>query len=162
MQLPAIDIVFGVILVFVVLRATIRGFVKEFLSAAALIGAIALAVAFSGMLAVTIDQQWSTGAWSQVIAFLGIFVVVYLVIKFFETTLHRIVHRINLSGLDRALGLFVGIIEGIVVVAVLILLLQVQPFIEPEALLGDSIFARLLTPLFPYVDRVFRGRAAYV
>ncbi len=48
--------------------------------------------------------------------------------------LSRFVERVELEQLDRALGLFLGIIEGAVVVLVIILLIKLQPLFPAEKL----------------------------
>lgn len=162
MEYSAIDIVFAVIVVFATLRAAIRGFVKELLSTASLFLGIAAAVAFSGLVASLIVRYVGSPVWSQIIAFLTIFVVVYLGLKLFENGLHRLVERINLESLDHALGIFLGMAEGIVLVFLLILIIQIQPFVHPDAILQNSIFARFLLPLLPYVSELFNRQYADV
>lgn len=156
MELAGIDFVFAIIVVILAIRAAVRGFVKELLGTAALILGIVAAVLFSGFASGYIDQLIGPSVWTQVIAFLGIFLVVYLVVKIFEGALNRLIERIHLNQLDHALGLFVGIVEGIVVVFVLLLLIQIQPFFDPESLMAGSIFARVLLPFLPFAAEFLR------
>lgn len=162
MEYSAIDIVFAVVVLFVTLRAAIRGFVKELLSTASIFLGIAAAVAFSGLIAATIEPYVGSLMWSQIIGFLTVFVVVYLVLKLFENGLHRLVERIHLESLDHALGIFLGIAEGVIVVFLLILIIQIQPFIHPDAILQNSLFARFLLPFLPYVSELINRQGADV
>jgi membrane protein required for colicin V production len=162
MEYSAIDIVFLVVIIFFTLRAAIRGFVKELLSTASVVVGIAAAVAFSGLVAQAITPYVGSLVWSQIIGFLGIFILVYLFMKLFENGLHRLVERINLESLDHALGIFLGIVEGVLVVFILVLLIQIQPFVEPQALLADSWFAQMLTPFLPYASELLNRRATDV
>lgn len=154
MDFSGLDIVFLVLIGFAAIRSGIRGFVHEFLSMAAVILGIAVAVLFSGLAAQWIQPYVGSGPWAQVIAFLGLFVVVYILVKLFENALDRLVERINLEGLDRALGFFLGIVEGIFLVFVLVLVLQLQPVFDADPILADSVIAPLLYPLLPYAQRV--------
>ena len=156
MELAAVDFVFAIVVVILALRAAIRGFVKELLGTAALILGIVAAVLFSGLASGLIDDLVGSSVWSQVIAFLGIFLIVYLVMKIFEGALNRLIERIHLNQLDHALGLFLGIVEGLVVVFVFLLLIQIQPFFEPEDLIGGSLFARVLVPFLPFAAEFLR------
>ena len=156
MEFAAIDFVFAIVVVILSLRAAIRGFVKELLGTAALILGIVAAVLFSGLASGLIEEFIGPTVWSQVIAFLGIFLIVYLIVKIFEGALNRLIERIHLSQLDHALGLFLGIVEGLVVVFVLLLLIQIQPFFEPEGLIEDSLFARVLVPFLPFAAEFLR------
>ncbi len=162
MDFAAVDIVFTIILIFTTIRATLRGFVQEVLSAASVILGISAAVLFSGLVAELMEQLLGPSIWSQVAAFLLIFLLVYLVVKLFERALRNLIERIHLESLDHALGLFLGLIEGILIAFVLILVIQVQPIIPPSRLLEGSVFARFLVPLFPYVSQFLGRRIADV
>ncbi len=162
MDVTGIDIVFIVILLFTTIRAGIRGFVKELMSMAAVILGITAAVVFSGVVAAALVDYVESDAWSQVIAFLGLFLVVYVVVKIFETALNRLVERIHLDSLDHALGFFLGVVEGLVVVFVLLLLLQLQPFVSPDRMIAESVFAHFLLPLLPFAAELLQERGADV
>jgi membrane protein required for colicin V production len=150
MEFAGIDIVFGIIVLILAFRAAIRGFVKELLGTAALFLGIIVAVLFSGLVAQTIDQYFGPSIWSQVIAFLVLFLVVYLLVKIFESALNKLIERIHLDQLDHALGFFLGIVEGLVVVFIILLLVQIQPFFDPEAIIDGSVFARIMLPFLPF------------
>ncbi len=162
MDVSGVDIVFIVILLFTTIRAGIRGFVRELMSMAAVILGITAAVVFSGIAAASLSRYVESEAWSQVIAFLGLFLVVYVMVKIFETALDRLVERINLDSLDHALGFFLGLVEGLVVVFVLLLVLQIQPFIAPDRIITESVFAHFLLPLLPFAAEFLYERGGDV
>jgi len=153
LNLSGLDIVFLVIALFFTLRVAIKGFVKEFMSMAAVLLGIAVAVLFSGVAARYAEPYLGDGAWSQVVAFLALFLIVYVVVKLFESGLYRLVEHIHLEALDRALGFFLGLAEGVIAVFLLILVLQLQPVFDAEPILRESVFARLLLPLLPYAQQ---------
>ena len=153
-DLNGLDIVFLIVIVLVAFRAAIRGFVHEFLSMAAVMVGIAVAVIASGRVAPYIEPYVSSASWSQVIAFLALFVVVYLVIRMVETSLNRLVEHINLESLDRALGFLFGVVEGVVISFGALVLLQVQPIVDASGWITESFIARLLLPLAPYARRI--------
>lgn len=153
-DLSGLDIVFLIIIVFMALRAGFRGFVREFMSMAAVILGIGVAVLFSGVAAVYVQPWVGTGAWSQVVSFLGLFLLVYLVVKIFENALNRIIEKINLESLDRALGFFLGIAEGLLGSFILVLILQLQPVFDTRVMIAESLLAQFLLPLLPYAERL--------
>lgn len=157
MGFAGIDIIFGILLLVTAMRSGIRGFVREFMSMAALVLGIGAAVVFSGPVAVVVDEYLDAAAWSQVVAFLGLFVAVYLVVKIFETALNRLVERIDLDNLDHALGFFLGVAEGMLLIFVALLVVQVQPFFDSTSVVNQSLFAEALLPLLPYMSRFFGG-----
>lgn len=162
MEFTAIDVIFVLLVVLTTIRAGVRGFVREIMSMAAVVGGILAAVLFSALVAELLVDVFGSSAWSQVVAFLGIFVLAYAIVKLFEKGLQGLVERINLESLDHALGLFLGVAEGFLVTFVLILLIQVQPIVQPERLLQGSAFARLLLPLLPYASEFISQRTQSV
>ncbi|AFG36690.1 CvpA family protein [Spirochaeta africana] len=154
MQLNPIDVVFTLILVILVLRAGFRGFVREFMAVAAIVLGVAAAALFAGLVSIWLDQILGPSMWNHVIAFLGLFLLVYLVIKLTEGLLNTLVERIHLDALDHALGLFFGCVEGLLVIFMLIMIMQVQPFIRLDAVLRNSLYAELLMPLAPYAGSI--------
>ncbi|TVQ21885.1 MAG: CvpA family protein [Spirochaetaceae bacterium] len=157
MNLAGIDIVFAVLILIMALRSGFRGFIREFMSMAALLLGLGVAVLFSGQTAVLVNEYLDAQAWSQVIAFLALFVLVYLFVKIFESALNRLVERINLANLDHALGFFLGVAEGLLLVFVLLLVLQIQPFVNPDTIVRNSVFAEALLPFLPYASRLLGG-----
>ncbi len=156
MELSGFDIVGIVIIVFFALRTGIRGFVKELLSMAAVILGIAAAVLFSGVASAYLEPQFGIEApWSQIVAFLGLFVAVYIIVKLFESALNRIMEKINLAGLDHALGILLGIAEGLLLVLIILTVLQWQSIFDVDAMIRESQFARLLLPLLPFAQQLF-------
>jgi len=154
--LTALDIVFIILLILVVMRAMFRGFVHEFMSMAAIIFGILAAVLLSGVVAVKLAPYIGRSFWTQIVAFLGLFLVVYVVVKIFEGGLNRLVERINLNSLDRALGFFLGLAEGLILIFVIILIMRAQPFFDFHAVVDHSLFAKVLLPLMPYASQVFQ------
>jgi membrane protein required for colicin V production len=61
--------------------------------------------------------------------------------------LKSIIEGIQLGGLDRLLGFVFGTVEGLVIVCLLLFLISIQPFIQPDTILGKSFFAKMLLPL---------------
>ena len=159
-SLSGLDIVFIAILLLAVIRAVFRGFVKEVMALSSVILGILLAVLFSGLLAQVLAPYMGDSVWTQVVAFLGIFIVVYLLVRLFEAGLKNLLEKANLENLDKALGFFVGVLEGLLLVFLVLFGLQIQPFFDLEELLSGSVAYQLLSPLFPFAVQVFGGGEA--
>lgn len=144
-----IDIIFGILILVAAVRAAFRGFVTEALSMAAFILGIAGAILFHRMLAEYIETLWGASMWNVIIAFLVLFVVIYLVAKLLEGILHKILMTLRLDKLDKALGFFLGIIEGVIVVAVILFLMAWQPFFDVQELIETSVVSRFLSAFIP-------------
>ena len=144
-----IDIFFTAIILFMTIKAIVRGFVTEVMSIAAIGLGIILGVLFSGLLGEFIGRQFGESNWNQVISFLIIFLVSYILIKVFENGLNALVEKIHLDKLDRSLGLFFGIIEGIVLVMIFVFVIEAQPLFNTEKVEGESWYIQLIHRFVP-------------
>jgi len=148
MGLAVIDIVFLIVIAIFALRCALRGIVGELMSMAALVLGLLAAIFTFRKTAELIRGKFipDIKALPEIISFTVVFLAVFAVIKILETILKDIIDRIQLGGLDRFLGFFLGIAEGLVIVCLLLFLILVQPFVEPDLLLKDSLFADILMP----------------
>ncbi len=153
-NLVPIDIVFIAVILFFTIRCIIKGFVTEFLSMAAVIAGITAGVFFSGTVSSYIDIYIGKSGWNYLIAFLILFIICYLIIKIIEKMLYRFVERVELEHLDRALGLFLGIFEGGVLVLVIIMLLKLQPLFPYERIAENSIAFSIAEKILIYLPKL--------
>jgi membrane protein required for colicin V production len=147
--MSVLDIICIAVLALAAIRCAFRGFVTEIMSMAALILGIVAAVFFSKAGAVLIDSYIGYSNWNQIVAFLVLFIVVYLVVKLVERLLHNILDRIRLERLDHAMGFFLGLLEGAIIVVLLVYLIRVQPVFDASAALDSSFFARMVLEIVP-------------
>ncbi len=152
MNLGVLDIVLGLVIIIMAIRCTMRGFVTEVLSFAAVILGILMALLFYDTGAALVGEYWKVSSWNPIISFLVIFLIVYLIIKIVEKAIDRLMEKIHLDKLDKALGLFLGLIEGILVSGIIVFLLTVQPFFEVQDALGSSYIANTLLFFIPHVQ----------
>lgn len=155
MNINPLDIVFIVILAAAAIRCTFKGFVAELMSMAALILGIVAAIFFSKAGAMLIDTYIGYSNWNQIVAFLVIFILVYLITKLVEGIIRRLLDRINLDRLDKALGFFLGLAEGLVVIVFIVYLLEVQPIFDTKQLLESSFVARIILEVIPIAVPAF-------
>ena len=83
----------------------------------------------------------------EILAFIALFLIVFLVIKLLEIMLKGIINEIKLGGADRFLGIIFGFAEGLAVISLILFVVRIQPLFDPSSILSDSFFARLLLPL---------------
>jgi membrane protein required for colicin V production len=148
MGLAGIDIVFLVLIGIFFLRCAVRGFISELLSMAALIVGILFAIIFfrDGAILVRVRFMPEVKIVPEIIAFVTLFLIVYIAVKIIELTLKNIIEGIQLGGLDRLLGALFGFAEGVVIVCLILFLMSIQPFFDPEPVLEKSLFAKFLLP----------------
>ncbi|MQY76351.1 MAG: CvpA family protein [Spirochaeta sp.] len=150
-----IDIIIMLVIIAAAIRGTMKGFVAESASMAALILGIGGAILFSRKLSLALEKYLGRTAWNQIITFLLIFLVIYIAIKLLEGILHAIFEKLNLNKLDSALGFFLGIAEGLLVGGLALFVLNWQPIFETHEILRNSLFYRLLLPFLPRTDIFF-------
>jgi len=148
MGLAFIDIVFLVVIAIFALRCALRGIVSELMSMAALVLGLVAAIFTFRKTAELVRGRFipDVKALPEIISFIAVFIAVFAVIKIFETILKDIIDRIQLGGVDHFLGFFLGVAEGLVIVCLLLFLIIVQPFVEPEPLIESSFLAKILMP----------------
>lgn len=147
MNFAPVDIVFASLILILTVRCALRGFVEEFMSMASLILGILAAVLFYKNGAEYLRTKLGADILPELLAFAGLFLIVFLLVKILEFILRDIVERVSLGTLDRLFGLLLGLVEGFLVVSVALFALSVQPLFDPSALLEESLFARFLLPL---------------
>jgi len=147
MTFSPLDLAFIALIVIVIVKVTLTGFVTEFFSkAAAVIGATG-AVLFYRKLVPFIVKYLGVNVFPEAISFLAIFLVLYLAVKAIQQLVGNAFESESMDNLDRALGFFLGFAEGILLVAIILLAMQAQPWINLANLTENSIFARLLGPV---------------
>ena len=135
-------IVDGIVLIVVVaasIRAAIRGCVAEIFGVAAIAAGIGIGALLYAPLAVAMDGWWGVSIWNRIGAFLAIFLACYLSMKIIEALFHRFFDALELEKLDRVLGMFVGLAEGLAVTFALFVVLRVQPIVDTATLFDGSV-----------------------
>jgi membrane protein required for colicin V production len=150
MQFAVIDIVcFGLILVFAI-RAMLKGFVEEAFS----IGATALGIAAgfffykngASFIRKKLPDLAEVKIAPEVLSFIALFIIVFLVMKFLEKIISDIMVRTNLGGIDKFLGFLLGVFEGFCFSAFMFFVIYIQPLFDPALVTTGSLFAALFKP----------------
>ncbi len=138
------DYVFLGIIFFFIVVSTIRGFVSELFKKASWILGIICACIFCDEIGNLFFQNAISNSVARfVLGFLIVFIIVFIIFKLLEVIFSRLVDNVILGSLNRALGVILGIGEGIAFVCLVIIILKSQPFFEVKWL-QDSFFANLL------------------
>lgn len=145
MTFAFIDIVFAIIILAIAISATVKGFIAELFGKAAFILGLVIAVMFYGKLYPFIVKWVSVVFFAQAIAFILLFVATFLLLKIIQHVIGSLFQSDIMSGLNRAMGFLLGIIEGLVIVSVILVVLNTQPWFDTTGLLADSFFARILS-----------------
>ncbi|MDR2048177.1 MAG: CvpA family protein [Treponema sp.] len=147
--MPLIDIVFFVLLGLLTLRCFLKGFTGEIIALASFTFGIMAAVFFfrAGAAFIRTKGLSDVAVVPEILAFAGIFIVVFIAGKILDRIVKDIIDRLHLDGLNRFLGFILGFVEGVALVSVILVVLWVQPLFDSSSLLGESFFAKILLPL---------------
>jgi membrane protein required for colicin V production len=151
MEWNYLDIVLAIVVLFMLLRGLLRGAIAELFSVGAIIAGVVVAVIFSAGIGAAVEENLGARGWGRIIAFMGLFLVTYVFMKIAEKALKGFVNNVNLQNLDKALGLFLGLVEGIALAAVVIFALRLQPLFDVQSILAGSLCVRMLEPLMGIV-----------
>ena len=163
MNLAIIDVVFCVLILVLAINGAAKGFIAELFGKAAFLGGLVLGFLFCNSLAQVLIQWISVVILAQILSFLLIFVVTFLVIKILQHILGGLFKGDILGSLDRALGFFLGLAEGVLLVVLVLFVLHAQPWIDTTELLRGSFFDRLLVePVNQSVELLSEGIEANV
>jgi len=141
-----LDWIFLCLILLVVVKVTLTGFVTEFFSKAAVIIGTLGAVLLYRRLSPHVVRLIGTDGFPDVIAFLVIFLVLYLAVKFLQQLAGSAMQGESLTNLDRAMGFFLGLAESFLLLVVILIIMKKQVWIDTSLLTEPSLFARLLEP----------------
>lgn len=144
MTFAIIDIIFAVIILVVAINAAIKGLVYEILGKAAFVMGVLFAILFYKNFTSVMMKYITNQTLAALASFLLIFIVVFLIISIVKVILNKIFAGEVLGGLNKALGFFFGIIEGLLLISLIIIALELQPFFDVNSLFEGSVFHKML------------------
>ena len=119
----ALDIVIGIILVFGLVRGVFRGLVEEISSIIGIFGGIYGAVFYYPAVAQFLKRWISDSAYANIIGFLVIFGVIFILVGILGVVLKYLLNIASLGWFDRLCGAAFGSVKGILIASVLLLAL---------------------------------------
>ncbi len=148
MNIAPIDVVFIIIILVLVGNGAVKGFIALFFGKAAFLVGFAAGIVFNGPVAQILLQWIPVIILAKIAAFLLLFIVIYVLIKLVEKILGWIFKGDILRSLDRSLGFFFGLVEAVLVVALILFILHLQPWVDVEGVLQESIFNKIFVDIF--------------
>lgn len=156
MTIAVFDIICAILALILIVRCALRGFIDEIMSMASVVLGILAAILFCKNGAAFIRANWiEMKVLPEILAFAAIFLIVFLLVRLVEFLLKDIIYGINLHRLDRFLGMIFGLVEAFVIICIILFIIAVQPLFDPDPVLQNSIFAKILLPLITNVQSSF-------
>ena len=147
MTFTLLDIIFIAIILLLAIHGSVTGFIKEFFSKVAIIVGILLAVIFYDQLSPYLLDYIKSDFVTKILSFLLIFILVYLIVKLIQHFVGNLFDGEILQGLDRVLGFFLGALEGLLIVCIILILFYAQPWFEIDSIFKGSFFHSALYEL---------------
>jgi membrane protein required for colicin V production len=146
---PIIDIIFIFLTFLLVIRCALRGFIAELMPIAAMVLGLlgALYLYKNGGIFLRGFFFRDVKMIPEILAFVILFGIIFGSIRILEHIIKDIVQRIKFEGVDRFLGFLFGFVEGLFLISLLLLILNIQPLFDEKPLLKESIFAELILPI---------------
>ncbi len=135
------DILLAVVGIYCLIRGVFRGLVKEVSSIIGVVGGFYAGYTFYPSLAGLIGKVFSNPAYARLVAFLLIFVLVYLAISICGVITKYFMNIVYLGWTDRIGGALFGLAKAVLIAAVLVMVFTAfLPRNTP--LIKESMFAR--------------------
>ncbi len=146
MNLALIDIIFVAIILIASLRGAFVGMIVEIISLASLFISLLLATVFYSDGARWIQDRSSFEDVAYILAFAGIFLVSFIIFKLLQKGISKLIDDSAIEGMDKLLGFFFGILEGVLITFLIVYLLNFQTFFDMSRIVKGS-------ELIPYLER---------
>lgn len=143
-----LDFIFLFIAGFLIIRATLRGFIDEVFATVTLLISFIVAVLFYKLAAEFLLRFFNFERLQYVVAFLILFLVAYLIIKIIQYFISGILENKTIANLNHALGFLLGLLKALIIIFVVIFVLTNQKFFSTEKILEESIVTRFVLGLY--------------
>lgn len=144
MTFSFLDVIFIIIMFLFGIICTTKGFIKEVFGKGALVLGVWMAILFYKKLVPYVSRYVTIYIVSVAVSLLIIFLVVYLIMMILRQLVSSFFENEIFKTLDKALGFVFGLLEGLAVVAVILIVLSAQPWFDVSNLLDTSIIYRML------------------
>ena len=149
-----LDIILCIIIGFFVIRGIMRGATREIFSLLALIVSYIVSCRYYSYIAQFLQSSIHISWEQKIIAFVAIFIVVYLCIKIIGWLLIQYIRSIKLSPIDRMLGAFAGAAKGYLIACFVIMLLIIM-LPQGNRLIADSSISRYSQQVIEKIAKIF-------
>lgn len=156
MNFAIFDVISCFFLLVLSLHGIYSGFVSEFFSRAAIFISLGIGVFFYKTLSPRLSMVSNNALFTDIISFLVLFIVTYLVIKLIQQVAFSFFQNDTMSNLDHALGFFWGIIEAVILVCLLYVIINTQTLLDLSQWLENSFCVKFILPITSFGEQYFQ------
>ena len=153
-MISVVDIVLGIFLAYTTWKGLRRGLVRSGFDILGLVVAVLVALAWYRALAeLALNFVKINPSAAYIVVFILLWLVIYAVISFFGSTLHRFVRASFFGTFDLVGGGGLGLLKGMVIISLVLQLIFLSPLVP---LLGSELENSLVTRVtYPMVSAVY-------
>lgn len=155
-----IDVFFILIIIAFALIASVKGFIREAFGKLCFIGALFVSIMAAPQVVTLLAGAISNNILRIILAYLIVYIVSFLALRLIQGILEGIFENYLLSGLNRALGFFLGLAEGFVIILFVMAIMSIQTFFDISDITRGSIFFNTFAPFLNYTTKKVAGTAA--
>ena len=142
--MSTLDIVLLAVIAFCGVLGIYWGMIRQVLALAGLLAGVALAGRYGGRVADWLSSFITSPAVAQLLGFLLVLIAVSAAASLLATLIRRFVGLLFLGWLDHLIGGMLGLAQGMLVVAIVLLVVALFPFTALPGALADSRVAAAL------------------
>lgn len=154
MSFKVIDIIFIVVILILGFNGLKKGFFPQLITIIGILVGLFCAYFYCDDLAPYISKIIGERDMNTLISFILIFVVILLLSMLLNKMLKETLSDLGAEGVDKVLGLFFGLIQGVFICIVITLLLTVQPLFNPEPIFTDSLIGSKFLKVIPQIEEI--------
>jgi len=155
-----IDYTILAIVLLSLLIGIVRGFVCEVISLITWIVAFILAFEYAAPVAAHFTFIKSP-AGGYVLAFAGIFIIVLIIGISINVLVRQMWQRTGVPAMDRLLGLLLGIVRGVLIIAFILLFVKASPLNQEETVKNSQLIP-LFNPIVTWLQKVLPEKIVHI
>lgn len=145
--LSLLDIIFIIIALLIITRATFLGFLEEIFSTASWVLGLLVSFIFYKQGAQFLRIYFGNKFFLNLLSFLLLFLITYLIVKIVHIFLSGILLSKTISSFDHALGFVVGVLKAVAIILFITFILHYQAIFDFREILNNSLVLKLFAPL---------------
>jgi len=160
-----VDIIIIAILLFFVLKGTIKGFTREVMGVLSFIISFGVALHQMKNTANIINKYTNNYIVSLIIGYIAVFLIVFIILHIIAKAIHKLIKAISLGWLDRIGGAIFGLMFGVLFITLFVFLISFIPIkreIPPDRQNSRffPFFEELAPKLFDLYFKIIPGSQA--
>lgn len=149
-----LDIIITCVMLFFVVRGLMRGFVREIASLFGVILGVVLAIRFQPRVTAFIKSWLPSIPLLELVGFAAIFFAVLILCNVIAWALKLLFQKAMLGWADRALGLGLAVVKGVIIIYIGIVLLTFSPAAKTPLLVNSKLAPLIITSYQSMVNLV--------